>query len=1693
MAANNKGFPSNPSQLTSAVRKALFTSATVTAIAVGAPGYNAYAQQVGACDPISTEFSSGTVQCSGIFDETINYQVKDYTAVSGEVTAGDITVVVAEGSTATGIEVSAAPADGETVAGGSVTIENHGDLTQGAGAELTIPEENIISFGDEYGLRRSGEGNYSGYTYTGSVALDADGNPVGDANTFAEGVVPGDLATYLGVDQSVLEGKPLQDNGGPIEDLTVVIADRGELQFDDIAAISAETDAGSIDIVNTGAINMGSGLKVEYHTRYSITDVKPNPIDVDTDGDGVNDLRLYADAKQVFLPNESRGGTRYRFETSASVVGIDALSVDGDIRVENAGAINAGDIAYGVRSHTDSGDITINNTGDINVGADSAGIAASTAANAELAMQYGYNVDNGVSYRPTSGAPGTSKYKAPAYYHNSTDYVGKIYNADGGDSIIKIANAGDITVGAGSIGISAENPSGDEIIISNSGDITVGSGEGGAGISADSRAGFTTQYTVTYAQTPGCGGFFGPVCEPLPYETYVAPGEGVEAGDAWYSTDLNGDGIDTPTKHYYNTTVKEGRGYVADMGDITIVNSGTIDISAATDAAGIYAATMGRTAIENSGQILVGDDGAGISTIGAGETLVLNSGDIQLQGTGSQGISASAYVYHRLLGNESLANEQIYGGFSNEDVNAAYAGFGGSVTVYNSGTISSDTVVTDVVPYNEAGAFLDNPNSLRNTGISVMATGSNLKGTDIGFAMYGQESIDAWNASGDASLSFREEIEFFDTTVVNNGDIDLGDLSEGIRVGATYGDVTVINSGSVSVGNGFIGEAAGSYAPFRAYSRAIAADAGGDNWSNNTVINTGEGVVVAGDIAKGLVAEAQHGDAIVLNDGSVTVGSGATIKAGDTRDTDWSVLSTGISATTLLGVDSYAAAINNGSVTSGDKSFGMLVSNSTGPGLFTTAFDHNYTALALNAGVITSGDNSAGIAISGASNFAQNTGDITIGSGQLYSGTYTNDSAGMMNLGGIQANLYSVLVNDGSITTGDMTSGIDASGFALSVAAQGQNGEIVTGDDTYGMRSIGYIQGITQNAGSIQTGDNSTGMRTYAINAQSINTGDIEVGDDSTAISVVGAATYVINNGDIRTGDNSTGINVYSVGVPAVVVNRGNITTGTGGVALNVIGADYLDVETGQVTPNLIFNSGNITGSIITGDSDDLLRNGFRYDNNGYIAGVGKITLNDATIDMGAGRNTFINEAGDIVFSGDSSIELGDQGSMVNYSGGANYVTISSMDDQVGDSLTINGDVTFANIQSAGSLFLVDVSSTASDSITINGDLNAVDIVNQAGDTQTTGLRVAMNVTDQGKGAHTTDAILTVNGNQDVENVSLAGLGGDFADTILSAEMQQDGSGNWVIAYTAGLSDLGTAASSVSHLAESFWMRSASAFFDGERAGNIGESSRTQGLQAWSTMFHTDSDMASRGDVAGQDLAYTQLLSNQMAGATYNTKLGGSWLSISPMVGKGTADGSQLAQQSSAALDTETLAVNATFSLNNFYASAMMQQVDFDARVRASNSAGSTSGTAKGFSLEGGWTYLLESGIAMTSFAQWDDVKVQMDGFTSSDGNYDYAYDLGNSKRARAGMSLRKSFKLAEGFASPYATFSATNTNNANNHDLYSNGVRFGSDVAGTSYGIDFGVDGKYKLWTIKSGLGVHSGDTDKNGLSGHFAISRSL
>ncbi|WP_346838087.1 autotransporter outer membrane beta-barrel domain-containing protein [Microbulbifer sp. SAOS-129_SWC] len=1758
--AVKQGFPSAPSRLTSAVRTALFTSAAVTAIAVGAPGHNAYAQQVGSCNPTTIE-NTGSALCSGAFDASIEFDVADMTVVdatTGDSTlsAGDISVVVAEGSTASGIavtSVTAAEAGAESM--GSVTIENHGDIANSGENDIEVDPSLIVSK-PNHGIRiwRRTAGENSGYWWGSSVAIDENGDAVGDAKDFDHHITNQEFDSYLNIDPSSADYGDRDNAGaGPVEDLTFISAPEGTFGSGAIGILSAETEAGDIAITNTGDLTAGSGGSITYYSDYRVINATGSFANIDTDGDGVLDTRVYGGRDQVSLREDDiKSATVY-------AAGIAANSTSGNIAVKNEGTITAGDTTKGIVVETVDGDIAIANSGDISTGDNSIGIHAKSA----IVTEY-----SGVSYHYTASQAYATEYNQaqrsffggvtpPSYSHFVREYDVTANTVDTTDSVIAVENSGNISVGAAGTGIKAENPSGERIDIVNSGDISVAEGAGGTGIYASTSANLEAKkeqeycfrgctyersdaYYVESGEANELNVKYG-LSNREEFRGEVARGEGTIDFNSTEQKELFGFGAEMPTglyythlqavmggsivfptptgeytevqtKHYREYVQWTATGYFDDEGDIAISNSGNIDMSDATFGVGIQAVGLGDTAIVNSGDIDVGTLGRGIVSQGAGKTEIYNSGAINLNSAGSAGITVASQHFGddvELSGNAAdQATADAFGGFHNDDT-----------LVINDGVIQAFNDSSELIEYGEAGTVAAIP--LTTAGISVSAHNANFQNSSVKFTQYGQGVVDHINASnyarheadmeayaaGDIALDevweynkieIDESVELSNVRVVNSGDIALSDFSSGIEVRARYGDVVVQNSGDISVGDG-IHAVSPVYSAFNSNSAGVKLNNFGiEGLANHYLFNTG--TVTAGDMGDGLVSQSFHGSSTVVNDGVVTVGDGHIILAADSPlDSDHGRLTHGVTSVTGGGHDAYATAVNNGEINSGDRSIGMVASNAFTTGAFISdEFGHDFTASAINSGIINTGDNSIGILLNGYTAMAYNSGSITVGGGHVQDTNLIKAGAGMSSATSAAGNatgLMHVLVNAGEIRGGDQMIGVHANAVTA-YAIQQATGSISLGSDTAGLVAIGQSANA-QNAGIVTTGDSSSGMVARGDRfATLFNSGQVSVGDDSIGAQAFGVLARVQNSGTISAGDNSTAVRLSSAIINQVDPETGEVLGQLGGYVQNQgtisAGHNGIAIESTEDYAASIINSGVIEGSIVMGNGDDLLYNAVQTDENGYAVGAGRIVLNDASIDMGEGVNTFRNVFGDIAFSGESVIDLGTAGVMQNYSSGESYVSISSMDGTIGDTLTINGDVNFTTVQGNNGLLLVDTSSMGSDSIVINGDLTVDEQLNAAGDTKPSNLRVGMNVLDQGKGQQTAE-ILTVNGEQKLDNVVLAGLGGDFADTIVNAEMQQDANGNWVIAYTSGLSNLGAAASSVSHLAEGFWMRSATAFQDSERAVNASEYGRVAGFQMWTTGFHTDSDVDSQGDVAGQKLGFTQLLSGSMVGATYSTKLGGSWLSVSPIVGYGSADGSQMEQQSSSALNTKSLALSGTWSMADFYASAIYQKVDFDAFVSAAGSRGNTSGKAHGFSLEAGWNYVLDSGIALTPFAQWNDVKVEMDAFTSSDGNFDYAYDLGNSKRARLGMNLSKSFKFSDGVVMPYATVSVLDTQNANNHDLYSNGVAFSSDVSGQGFNLDFGVDGRFSTWSVKGGLGVHSGDVDKNGLSASFSITRNL
>ena len=143
------------------------------------------------------------------------------------------------------------------------------------------------------------------------------------------------------------------------------------------------------------------------------------------------------------------------------------------------------------------------------------------------------------------------------------------------------------------------------------------------------------------------------------------------------------------------------------------------------------------------------------------------------------------------------------------------------------------------------------------------------------------------------------------------------------------------------------------------------------------------------------------------------------------------------------------------------------------------------TATNVNEGIITTGDNSSGMFTMGYVSAAINSGSVTTGNYDISAfqphAEYTADEFAQLRYGvASSGTVLSLVVNDGAITTGNGTVGASARMYSpgIGIAAQllqNEGGVITTGDDSIGARVAGNYYGAFENAGRISVGNDSVG------------------------------------------------------------------------------------------------------------------------------------------------------------------------------------------------------------------------------------------------------------------------------------------------------------------------------------------------------------------------------------------------------------------------------------------------------------------------------------------------------------------------------------------------------------------------------------------------------------------------------------------
>lgn len=1318
-------------------------------------------------------------------------------------------------------------------------------------------------------------------------------------------------------------------------------------------------------------------------------------------------------------------------------------------------------------------DISLINTGDLTGGI---GIDVYTGAIDPDDIAY-EKLTTGAVGRATaalyddSGDHVLDQFGNPVYVVTSQNVYNSLLTAltrDPRDSVISIENSGSIGF-AGRQGVRAVNPAGQSVTISNSGDIASTADTG-------FRSGI---YASTEMQ---------PIV--LDIEQSYTPGEFT------YNADGQLTGVVTPAQYIYDFPLIDME---YDGGAISIHNSGNIDMGG-TDvvpyygdpgqfaSAGIYTRGDGGTTIVNSGDITVGRWSAGIHASSTATTSISNSGRIEI-GNLSSGIS-----------------------FGPSAGSAGDYRLGGDVYVLNTGEIIGGVSRSELGEYEPASV----------QGIQIASLGSNNE--YLAAQAHLNQILAAYNeALGEEVYELFDipNVRLYDTTAVNRGRIELADGGRGISVTPYAGTSTAINEGTIVVGDGYSYAVANFPVPSAGILQVNFSVQG---MGTTATVNSASGIVVTGDDSIGIGNWNIGGTSIVINEGSITTGNGVAKPMGYEEDAYVRLFQSSgissISAARMFGATSYA--LNAGDIDVGDLAIGVLVS---GQG-YSLLDPYAPSAIGVNEGVITTGDNSSGMFSMGTNVLVHNSGRITVGDLDLGEFNphpiYTADEFAQLGYGAASSGIMlSELVNDGSITVGDGAVGASARMYVpgAGLAArlhQGENGVIATGDDAVGARVTGSYYSIFENQGEITVGDASVGVdlgvggafvrsgyRTAVIVEGQIlaaNAGIVETGDNSVGIRLAGAheafaysgrvlvpygepycgefgcfynyeyvdvvgtaevpgAAYLANSGTITVGANSTAVEISGDAANEMGLHLFN--TGTIAAAAGTA----LSVNAENDIGSYVVNVGSIAGDIVFGAGDDRFMHTAYLDSSGAVVSTGNLVMNGTTIDFGAGANRFDIDRAQITLTGGQSSILGADLFLTGAS-------IEARNGVAGSSLLIDGNV------SGGLVFGADFDPTGADQLFIAGDV-----------ANGSSMSLVLAPTTQMSG-ESTFTVITIDGENGAGTPLISGVSGQYADSLQSAEASYSAAtGEITVTALFGMGHLATATSSATSMAQNWWMQSVASLDKRDAQKLIG--AEDSGVSVWGSVFH-DEGTVEPGN-ATQDMSFNQKISSLQSGIQWSTTLGGGSFKIGPMISYGNADANLNANLSSASGDAFAYGLNANYRVpNGLYVDAVWQKMDMDIDTRApgtaSNARGSTDAEGDGLNLEVGYVYLLKSGLSLAPQLQYSSVDVDLGDFASSDGVYRFTDIGGKSSVLRAGLSVFKTFETGNGSITPLASLSYLDVMDGESV-LRSNGVAFASDTSGSGYRADLGIAGRYKAWDIAAQVGLLDTSAIKQSLTSSMTV----
>jgi outer membrane autotransporter protein len=657
----------------------------------------------------------------------------------------------------------------------------------------------------------------------------------------------------------------------------------------------------------------------------------------------------------------------------------------------------------------------------------------------------------------------------------------------------------------------------------------------------------------------------------------------------------------------------------------------------------------------------------------------------------------------------------------------------------------------------------------------------------------------------------------------------------------------------------------------------------------------------------------------------------------------------------------------------------------------------------------------------------------------------------------VAGHYQSLLFNEGRIAVGDR-----------SVGAELSAGSVVLRDyETTATVVEGAVSAV--NAGIIETGDDSVGLRLAAIQEDVPYSATFYVWYDDPPrfelVKVNGTAdsigtAYLANSGTIRVGASSTAVEIAgrAGGEQGLhLFNTGVIEAGLDGVAL--------DINAGNDLGSYATNVGTISGDIVLGDGDDRLVNGRFVDRFGRVVSTGNLVMNGSTIDFGTGSNRFEHDHGVITIAGGE-----------NFITGADlFMTQARLDARNGVSgsrLTIDGNL------SGSFTFGVDVSGVGADQLIITGNV-----------ADGSAMGIMLNPVEQLRG-ETEFAVITVGGENDAGAPVFAGVGGDFADSLLDAQARFDAAtGRVLVTARFGMGHLATAAAATTTLAQGWWLQAIGSF--SKRGMHRLAGADDTGISVWGSAFHEDGTITPRNDL--QDTGFDQKLSGLQSGIEWTTKVGSGSLSVAPVFTYGDAQANLNANPGNARGDAWAYGLNASYVLGNgLYVDAtwqdMTMQVDLRAPGTPSKATGQTDASGDGYNLEAGYAWSTKNGFTLAPQVQYASVNVDLDDFSSSDGVHEFTAAGGRYTLLRAGVSVFKTFDTGPGSVTPLAEIDYLDSLDSDSV-LRSNGVGFASDTSGSGYRVEFGLAARYKSWDIVGRAGLTDTTASDQALSTNLTV----